>query len=298
MFSERSRREKSQKNRTIYRERMCRMTRKIILTVPVLILLNVLPVTGSLAAGRAAESSRIEAVAFDAFPIFDPRPAFAVIRELFPDKGEELRQLWFTKIFAYTWLRTAGETRYKEFPLVMEDALRHAAANLDLELSVTQEAEILGAFRRLPVWPDVLPVLKELRAGDLRIVFLSNMSEDMLRANLRHNGIEDLFDHVISTDRVRAFKPAPAAYQAGMDALGLDKEAVVFVAFAGWDAAGAKWFGYPTYWVNRLNAAPENLDAAADGESRGLSGLMEFIAGYNGSRAENKMEGTNRQLDQ
>ena len=27
----------------------------------------------------------------------------------------------------------------------------------------------------------------------------------------------------------------------------------------GWDAAGAKWFGYTTFWVNRLNLPVEEL---------------------------------------
>jgi len=31
-----------------------------------------------------------KAVAFDAFPIFDPRPVFALTTELIPGKGEEL----------------------------------------------------------------------------------------------------------------------------------------------------------------------------------------------------------------
>jgi 2-haloacid dehalogenase len=52
-----------------------------------------------------------------------------------------------------------------------------------------------------------------------------------------------IFHHVISTDRIRSFKPDPRAYQLGFDVLGLRKEAILFVAFAGWDVAGSKWFG-------------------------------------------------------
>ena len=49
------------------------------------------------------------------------------------------------------------------------------------------------------------------------------------------------------------------------------------MAFAGWDVAGAKWYGYPTFWVNRLGAPLEELGEIPNGSSRDLSGLIEFV---------------------
>ncbi len=49
------------------------------------------------------------------------------------------------------------------------------------------------------------------------------------------------------------------------------------MAFAGWDAAGAKWFGYPTFWVNRAGASREELDIVPDGTGRDLQSLLEFL---------------------
>jgi hypothetical protein len=37
------------------------------------------------------------------------------------------------------------------------------------------------------------------------------------------------------------------AYQLGVDVLKAKREGIPFVAFAGWDAAGANLFGHPTY---------------------------------------------------
>ncbi|GMV93629.1 MAG: hypothetical protein AMXMBFR82_34070 [Candidatus Hydrogenedentota bacterium] len=48
-------------------------------------------------------------------------------------------------------------------------------------------------------------------------------------------------------------------------------------AFAGCDAAGASWFGYPTVWVNRLGAPPEALDAAVDVVGSGLEALLGLL---------------------
>ncbi|MBI1216783.1 MAG: haloacid dehalogenase type II [Alphaproteobacteria bacterium] len=228
------------------------------------------------AALAATGSSKIKAVAFDAFPIFDPRAAFRVVKEKFPEQGDDLRKAWFAKIFGYTWLRTSGR-RYKDFWHVMEDALRFSAAGMKLDLTPEKQDAIMDAFLRLPLWPDVQTALEKLHGKNIRLAFLSNMTESMLRANMKHNDIEKYFEFALSTDRAQAFKPAPAAYRLGVEAFGLRKEEIAFTAFAGWDSAGAKWFGYPTVWVNRLGFPEENLDAPPSATGRDLTALIDFI---------------------
>jgi 2-haloacid dehalogenase len=218
----------------------------------------------------------IKAIAFDAFPIFDPRAIFKEVKIHFPDRGDDLRKLWFSKIFAYTWLRTAGG-RYKDFWRVTEDALLFAASNLHLDLTPEKQEAIMASLLRLPIWPDVKPVLEQLRANNIRLVFLSNMTEDILRANMKLNGIDGFFESVLSTDRAQVFKPDPHAYRLGVDALGLRKEEIAFAAFAGWDAAGASWFGYPSVWVNRLGFPAELLDGKPDHTGKDLSVLTDFV---------------------
>jgi 2-haloacid dehalogenase len=54
----------------------------------------------------------------------------------------------------------------------------------------------------------------------------------------------------------------------------------VFAAFGGWDAYGAKTFGYTTYWVNRFNLSVEELDIEADKTSNDMKGLLNFVLGH------------------
>ncbi len=65
-----------------------------------------------------------------------------------------------------------------------------------------------------------------------------------------------------------------------VDAFRLNPEAIAFAAFAGWDATGAKWFGFPTVWVNRLNSPAEELSVMPDVTCRDLSGLVAFATGH------------------
>ena len=62
-----------------------------------------------------------------------------------------------------------------------------------------------------------------------------------------------------------------------MDRLHVEKRDIVFAAFGGWDAAGAKSFGYPTVWVNRFNQPLEELGLRPDRVVTDLSGLLDFV---------------------
>ena len=81
----------------------------------------------------------------------------------------------------------------------------------------------------------------------------------------------------LSTDKVHAYKPDPRAYQMGLDTFRLQREEIAFAASAGWDAAGAKWFGYPTFWVNRMHLPVEALGVAPDAMGDNLHDLVRFV---------------------
>ncbi len=238
-------------------------------------------VTAGFAVGRFEPEPQptervIRALAFDAFPIFDPRPVFALAEQLFPGRGAELSALWRTRQFEYTWLRALSR-RYADFEQVTDEALAFAARSLKLDLTPDRRARLMQAYQELRAYPDVLPALRALHEAGLRLAFLSNATPRMLAAGIEGSGLRGLFDHVLSTDRARTYKPDPRAYQLGVDAFRLAKRQILFVAFAGWDAAGAKSFGYPTFWVNRMGAPAEELGAAPDGTGRDLPDLLRFL---------------------
>jgi 2-haloacid dehalogenase len=225
---------------------------------------------------QAARSTKIKAIAFDGFPIIDPRPVAAKTEEIFPGRGPELGKAWRTRQFEYTWLRTLGG-HYVDFWQVTEESLVFAARMLKIDMSAGQRDQLMQSYLGLKAWPDVLPALKALRDAGIRMAFLSNLTNAMLDAAVSNSGLQSLLEGHLSTDKVRAFKPDPRAYQMGVDAFKLKKEEIAFAAFAGWDAAGARWFGYPTFWVNRLNTPVEELDVVPDGIGSGLGDLVKFV---------------------
>jgi 2-haloacid dehalogenase len=220
--------------------------------------------------------SQFKAVAFDAFAIFDPRAVFNVAETLFPGKGSELSNAWRTRQFEYQWLR-AFATRYADFWQTTEDALVFAAKLVKLEMTSEKREQLMQAYLRLKAWPEVPSVLHSLQETGIRLAFLSNMTAKMLEAGIENASLQGIFEHVLSTDRLRTYKPDPRAYQLAIDAFKLRREEILFVAFAGWDAAGAKWFGYPTFWVNRLALPEEELGVTPNATSHDLTDLVSFV---------------------
>jgi 2-haloacid dehalogenase len=230
----------------------------------------------TLAAPAFAAARPFKAIAFDGFVVTDPRPVFAKAEELFPAKGRALAEAWRTRLFEYTWLRTLGG-RYVDFWHVIEQSLVFAARANGVDVSADERDALMQTWLTLKAFPDVAPALKELKTAGIRMAFLANPTAAMLDAVMKNSSLEGFFEPHLSTDRVKAFKPDPRAYQMGLEAFKLPREEIAFVASAGWDAAGAKWFGYPTFWVNRAKGPVEALDAMPDGISEGMADLVKLV---------------------
>ncbi len=224
----------------------------------------------------AAARPRFKAVAFDYFVLFDPNSVVPAVEQSFPGKGRELTQAWRTRQFEYTWLRTITDS-YVDFLAVTEDALVYAANAMKLDLTAQRKQRLMNAYPHLTPWPDTADALRRLREQGIRVIALANFSPTMLHANAENAGLAGLFDALVSTDANRTYKPDPRAYRLGTERLRLAKQEILFAAFGGWDAAGAKAFGYPTVWVNRFNQPAEELGIRPDHMSQELSGLLELV---------------------
>jgi 2-haloacid dehalogenase len=225
---------------------------------------------------RADTAPTIKAIAFDAFTIFDARPITSLAEEFFPGRGTELSNLWRTRQFEYTWLRTLYG-RYADFWQVTQDALEFAAKMLKLELTDEKRRRLMNSYLELKPFPDVPQALQALKGAGLRLALLANLTPQMQDAAIKSSKLEGIFEYNLSMDAVKAYKPDARAYQMAIDAFKLRREEILFAAFGGWDAVGGKNFGYPTFWVNRLNLPVEELDVDPDGIGTTLTALVDFV---------------------
>ena len=231
-----------------------------------------------LSSAQSRPAPRFKAIAFDYFVLFDPNSVTPTVEDAFPGKGVEFTKMWRSKLFEYGYLRSITH-RHEDFFAVTEDALVYTANAMKLDLPRATRQRLLDAFLHLKPWPDTLDTLKKLKADGVRIITIANFSGKMLRSNADGAGITGFFEELLSTEVNKTYKPDPKAYALGMQHLKLKKEDILFAAFGGWDAYGAKSFGYTTYWVNRLNLPVEELGIRADRTSNNLDELLKFVLG-------------------
>jgi 2-haloacid dehalogenase len=219
----------------------------------------------------------IQAIVFDAYgTLFDVYSIGQLAEKLFPKQGAELAALWRDKQIEYTRLRTMCST-YKPFWEVTQDALVFSCKKLKLDLTLDAQNRLMGEYARLTAFPENLEVLQQLKAMDLKLAILSNGNLDMLNAAVDAAGMHGLFNHILSADAVNKYKTAPEVYQLGPDVFGISARNILFVSSNCWDACGATWFGYTTFWVNRANAPLEELGVTPDASGSDMHALLQYV---------------------
>jgi 2-haloacid dehalogenase len=199
----------------------------------------------------------LKALVFDAYgTLFDVHSVVAEGERRFPGRGADLSRLWRQKQLEYTWLRSLMG-RYEDFEHITSDALVHACNALGVELVDQARSALMNAYLELSPYPDVGGALASL--APRRLAILSNGSPRMLEAVVRHAGLENAFDAVLSVDRLRIYKPHPGVYALAVDRLGVDAPDIGFVSSNFWDISGAASFGFRTFWINRAGAAADEL---------------------------------------
>jgi 2-haloacid dehalogenase len=218
----------------------------------------------------------LRAVLFDVFgTLLDVHSVAKRADALFPGQGARLSQLWRDKQIEYTRIRTLSN-HYIPFTQLTEDALGWAADALKLPLDKAASGLLMHEYTQLAAFADVVPALDRLRAADVTLGVLSNGDPGLLEDALHGAQIGEYFDLVLSADAVHAYKTAPAVYELGTRSLSHPASEVLFVSSNGWDAVGAHWYGYVSYWVNRSGAPAERLRADVRSGTT-LDGAVDFF---------------------
>lgn len=209
-------------------------------------------------------STPFKAILFDAYgTLFDVHSVASLAEQQFPGQGDVLSQLWRQKQLEYSWLRTMSG-RYKPFWGITRDALRFAAKRLQLPLTDEREQQLMAQYSSLSPFPENLQALRALKDAGLPLGILTNGNRDMIDISIRSAGMSGLFDHVLSSETVSAFKTVAAIYDLGPQAFACRARDILFVSSNGWDAVASRWYGYTSFWINRAGMPLEELDTEPD----------------------------------
>lgn len=99
--------------------------------------------------------------------------------------------------------------QYVSFEQVTDEALRYAAASLELVLTPTVHNHLLQAYQTLRSFPEVPGVLQKLTQR-YALVVLSNGTAAQLQTLLQRSSLESCFAAVLSAEQVQVLNRIPA----------------------------------------------------------------------------------------
>lgn len=158
--------------------------------------------------------------------------------------------LWFTTMLHYSLVLTVSD-QYAPLPEVGAATLQMLARNSDLQLEEKDARQVLAGMRTLAPHPDVAPALERLKQAGFTLATLTNSSQDGVKAQLQHAGLDRFFDRQLSVDGLRKFKPHREVYQWAAARMGVPPADCMLVAAHGWDVAGASWAGLRSAFIAR-----------------------------------------------
>jgi 2-haloacid dehalogenase len=221
---------------------------------------------------------QIKGVVFDLYgTLYDVHSVAGLCDRYFPGRGREISLLWRQKQLEYTWLRSLMG-QYIPFEQATSDALLFVDENMKLGLRADQREALCDEYLRIKLYPEVRSTLQTLRARGLQLAILSNGSVSSIHSVVENSGLMPLFDHLISVEGVKVFKPHAHAYELGEKTLKLHRSELLFVSSNAWDASGAHHFGYSVCWVNRVGNTFDHLGQVPDYIVQSLDALPELAA--------------------
>jgi 2-haloacid dehalogenase len=131
------------------------------------------------------------------------------------------------------------------------------------DLGPAERSRVAEVFGELVPHPDVEPALRRLAEAGIPAVTLSHGSPGVAEAALERGGLSPLVERSMSSESIRAWKPAREVYLWAAGSCGVAPGRLALVAAHGWDVQGAVRAGLTGAWFPRGERAyPEVYEPA------------------------------------
>jgi 2-haloacid dehalogenase/putative hydrolase of the HAD superfamily len=187
-----------------------------------------------------------ETVVFDLGGVVFNWQPLRLIREVFP--AHAIDDTSAARLFADLFQSHNPEGDWAQWDMGLiepqELALRIAAR------SGMSQQEIIGFIAALAphmhVKADTVALIHELKAAGHRLVYLSNMPEELAQRIERDHPFADWFEDGVFSARVKQVKPQVQIYRCAQDRLRLDGQAPIFIDDMIFNIQAAKQLGWRT----------------------------------------------------
>jgi 2-haloacid dehalogenase len=208
-----------------------------------------------------------------AFDVNETLLDLAPVRTALVELGEPEHLL--TAVFGRTLLTGFAATVTGDW-CRFRDAFDAALAQTT-ELNSAERSRVTDTFGELVPHPDVEPALRRLTEGGVRAVTLSHGSPGVAEAALERGGLAALVERTMSSESVRAWKPAREAYLWAAGCCDVPPDRMAVVATHGWDVHGAQRAGLTGAWFPRAERRYPAVYQAPHVQADDLVGAVEGL---------------------
>jgi 2-haloacid dehalogenase len=165
---------------------------------------------------------------------------------------------------------------YRSYREVLRSSLQCAMRLHGIPQSPSDGDELVAAVPTFGPFPEVPGALRALKSLGYEIAIISNTDDDLIAHNVARIGVD--FDHVITAQQARAYKPSRQAFEHAYAAIDIPPAQVTHVA-QGWeyDLIPTRDLGLRRrVWINRYRRPGSSLYRPYD-ELSDLSGAPALL---------------------
>ncbi len=201
------------------------------------------------------------------------------LRPLLAAKGKLLRDEEILETYAQLEAQ-AERGEYRPYREILQSVVLGLGLRWGFKVSPAEAESLPNSLAEWPPFPDTVGALRRLKSR-YQLAILSNTDDDLFALTAKR--LEVPFDHVITAQQARSYKPSPNNFQTMLARVNLPREKILHVAQSLFhDVAPARSLGLTTVWVNRRALKPgpgatPPADARPDFEVPDLGSLAEAV---------------------
>lgn len=158
--------------------------------------------------------------------------------------------LWFELFVQYLFVDNClGQ--FNNFVSIAKATMLMTARKMGRTIQEDEIDFVLELLKHLPVHDQVQEGLSELNDLGYRIAALTNSPEAVVYERMEPTGLVSYFEHVLSAEKIKKYKPSPEVYEWAVKKMDVAKEEALLVSAHGWDLAGAAHAGLQTAYLKQ-----------------------------------------------
>jgi len=178
---------------------------------------------------------------------------FGALRPILTAHGRTVTDAELLEFYSELELQ-AEQREFRPYREVLKSVVRGFGERLGF---VPSESEVRSLPESLANWlpfPDTVAALRKLKSR-YQLAITSNVDDDLFAVTARR--LEVQFDHVITAQQARAYKPSLRVFKLAQERIGVQPTQWLHVAQSVYhDVVPAKSLGIATVWVNRPSPRP------------------------------------------